>query len=448
MRVIYLAAGAGGMICGSCVRDNRLVATLRRQGRDALLAPLYTPLRLDEPSVAEAEVRFGGINVYLQQSAALFRRLPLFDWLLDRPAVLRWASRGGGNIDPARLGPLTLSVLRGADGLQRRELQKLITAIKPLKPDLINLPNLMFAGFAASLRDALGVPVVCTLSGEDLFLDMLPPAARDEAVATIRERARDIAAFVAVSAYFGASCATRFDLPRDRIRVIPLGVTPHDGPPRVEPAGPFTIGYLARVCHAKGLHNLADALVTLRERGIGARVVAAGHMPASERKYLDGIQAKLRGTNAAAHFDYRGELSLAEKNDFLRGLHVFSMPTVYHEAKGLPVLEAQSLGVPVVQPRHGAFPEYVDPTGGGLLYDPDAPHGLADTLAQLAQDDVLRREMSAAAHAGVRRWFTDERMANETWDLYERVLRGAPVADDLVSAASDSGPNSLDAPHA
>ncbi|MCA9243789.1 MAG: glycosyltransferase family 4 protein [Phycisphaerales bacterium] len=438
MRVIYLAAGAGGMICGSCIRDNRLVATLRRHGRDALLVPLYTPLRVDEDNVAEPQVRFGGINVYLQQSAALFRRLTLFDWLLDRPWLIRWASRGGGNIDPSRLGPLTLSVLRGADGRLKRELRKLIDALKPLRPNVVNIPNLMFAGFARPLSEALGAPVVCTLSGEDLFLDSLPETPRREAIEIIRERARDIAAFVSVSSYFAAHCGRLFGLPEDRLRVIPLGITPLDDTPRQEPNGVFTLGFLGRVCHAKGLHNLTEALIRLHQDGVEARVVAAGHMPTSEQRYLDDITRALRSAGAAEHFEYRGELSLVEKLNFLRSLHAFSMPTVYHEAKGLPVLEAQSLGVPVAQPRHGAFPEWIEPTGGGLLYDPAEPHGLATTLARLASDSDLRRQLGAAGHAGVRRWFTDERMARETWDLYERVLRGAPIDGDAAAPQSSS----------
>ena len=53
MRVVYLIAGAGGMYCGSCLRDNRLAATLIKQGRDVVLVPLYTPIRTDEADVSE-----------------------------------------------------------------------------------------------------------------------------------------------------------------------------------------------------------------------------------------------------------------------------------------------------------------------------------------------------------------------------------------------------------
>src|SRR3954468_7836776 len=94
MRIAYLTAGAAGMYCGSCMHDNTLVAALVARGHDALLVPLYTPIRTDEDDVSQHRVFFGGINVYLQQKLALFRRTPRFlDRLLDAPRLLRWVSR-------------------------------------------------------------------------------------------------------------------------------------------------------------------------------------------------------------------------------------------------------------------------------------------------------------------------------------------------------------------
>ena len=71
---------------------------------------------------------------------------------------------------------------------------------------------------------------------------------------------------------------------------------------------------------------------------------------------------------------------------FLHGIDVLSVPTTYREPKGLYVLEALANGVPVVQPRHGSFPELIEATGGGLLVNPDDPHDLARALRQLFDD--------------------------------------------------------------
>src|SRR6201994_3412261 len=126
MRIAYITAGAAGMFCGSCMRDNTLVAALGRQGHEALLIPTYTPIRTDEEDVSQPRLFFGGINVYLQQKLSLFRHTPRFlDRWLDAPSLLRWVSRFAVNIEAEKLGALTLAMLEGSHGPVRKEVARL-----------------------------------------------------------------------------------------------------------------------------------------------------------------------------------------------------------------------------------------------------------------------------------------------------------------------------------
>ena len=101
MKIAYITAGAGHMYCGSCLRDNTLAMALRAAGHDVQLIPTYTPTRTDEPNVSHDRVFLGGINVFLQQHLALFRRTPwALDRLLDFPPLLRLATRWGVSVDP------------------------------------------------------------------------------------------------------------------------------------------------------------------------------------------------------------------------------------------------------------------------------------------------------------------------------------------------------------
>ena len=68
---------------------------------------------------------------------------------------------------------------------------------------------------------------------------------------------------------------------------------------------------------------------------------------------------------------------------FLRDLTLFSVPSRYPEAFGLYVVEALAAGVPVVLPHAGAFPEIIEATEGGLLYQPEEPSALPDALENL-----------------------------------------------------------------
>src|SRR5688572_29308693 len=96
MRILSITAGAAGMYCGSCFRDNAVAAELLARGHEVTLMPVYTPTRTDEANVSQHRVLFGGISVYLQQHSAFFRKTPrLLDKLWDSPAVIRTlASRG------------------------------------------------------------------------------------------------------------------------------------------------------------------------------------------------------------------------------------------------------------------------------------------------------------------------------------------------------------------
>src|SRR5262245_10359028 len=153
MRIAYVTSGAGGMYCGSCLRDNTLAAELMRQGHEVTLIPTYTPTRTDEPNVSDERVFLGGINVYLQQRASMFRATPRFlDRVLDSPALLRLASRGGVQVDPSKLGDLTISILRGSRGNQRKEMLRLAQFVRELRPEVINLSSTLLLGLAPEVR--------------------------------------------------------------------------------------------------------------------------------------------------------------------------------------------------------------------------------------------------------------------------------------------------------
>lgn len=425
MRIVFLAAGAGGMYCGSCLHDNRLAAALRAQGRDVVLVPLYTPLRTDEPDVSTRRVYYGGLNVYLQHATRFFRRTPWFlDRLLDVRFLLRAVGRLAASTQPAALGEMTLAVLRGEDGPQRKELEKLIAGLRQLKPDLVQLPNLMFIGAARRLKAELRVPVLCELTGEDLFLDRLPDPCRAQAFELIRGRAGHVDGFIALTDYYAQHATGHFGLPPDRVYRIPMGVRTADlADSPAPPDTPFTIGYLARVSPEKGVAELGRAFALLRRAGRACCVRVAGYLSPSDRPHLERAKAELHAAGVAKdEFEYVGEVSRAQKLAFLRSLHVLSVPATYAEAKGFYVLEALAAGVPVVQPAHGSFPELVNATGGGLMYEPGNAQALADTLARLMDDPPLRRQLADRGRAAVHASFTVEHMAAQAWQLYERFV--------------------------
>jgi glycosyltransferase involved in cell wall biosynthesis len=112
----------------------------------------------------------------------------------------------------------------------------------------------------------------------------------------------------------------------------------------------------------------------------------------------------------------------AQKIEFLRSLHVLSVPTVYREPKGLFVLEAMANGVPVIQPKHGSFPEMIEQLGGGVLFEPGDVAALSAALEGLMRDSGRRAELGSQGMAAVRSKRTDAGMARATIEVYVRVL--------------------------
>jgi len=438
MRILSITAGAAGMYCGSCFRDNALAAELIARGHDVSLVPMYTPVRTDEPSVsAGGRVLFGGISVYLQQQSAIFRKTPrLLDRLWDSPGVISAFANRAAATDASQLGDLTTSMLEGESGVLRKEFDKLVDWIRaePL-PDVINLPNSMLIALAGPLRRAVDRPICCTLQGEELFLNGLLPQFRERALALIRQQVRHVDGFIAVSDYCARFMGDLLAIPRERLWVVPLGINMSGYGPRPERADPFTVGYFARIAPEKGLHVLADAY-TLFKRRVGnapTRLRAAGYVAPGPSPYLDGVRRSLSAAGLAGDFRYEGEVDRAGKLAFLRSLDVLSVPATYDEPKGIFLLEAMASGVPVVQPRRGAFIEVVEKTGGGLLVGVDDSQSLADGLYELWRDRARLMALGERAYAGVRQHYTVARSADRLLEVFDAVAGGRVRASASVA---------------
>lgn len=435
MKILSLTAGAGGMYCGSCLRDNALAAELIGRGHEVSLVPLYTPLLTDEPNVTRPHVLFGGISVYLQQRSAVFRRTPrILDRILDSPRLIKAFADRAVSTDPGLLGDLTISMLEGTGGALRREFDKLIewTAGEPV-PDVINLTNSMLIGLARPLAEAFGRPVCCTLQGEDLFLEGLTEPYRARALDLLRRQTRHVDRFVAISDYYAGFMARYLRVSPSAISVVPLGINMSGFERRASaPDDVFRVGYFARVAPEKGLHVLADAYRRLRQRTGGARMrlEVAGYLAPRHKGYLAGLRRSLERDGLADEFSYRGAVDRAGKLAFLKGLDVLSVPATYDEPKGIFLLEAMASGVPVVQPRRGGFTEIVERTGGGLLVEPDAPESLTGGLQTLWRDPALRRQLAGRGYDEVRAQYTIQHSADRALAVYEDVVRAKrqPVA--------------------
>ena len=426
MRIVQLTPGTGNFYCGSCLHDNALVRALRARGHDALMVPLYLPFVAEETAVAQdTPIFLGGLSVFLAQKYPRLRRVPAWlNRLFSSPALLRQLARFAGLTSARDLGESTLAMLRGENGRQAGELDRLIEWLRPLPPpEVICLSNSLLAGMAARLKREFHCPVVCTLQGEASFLDELPQDYRTIAWELLAERAADVDHFIAVSGYFGDLMRSRLGLNTARVTVIHPGIAVENFAPAATPPSAPTVGYLARMHPTKGLATLVDAFLRLqKEKTVpGLRLRIAGAQTGGDVPFVKKLADKISSAGQAAAVDWLPNLDRPAKTDFLRSLSVFSVPATYGEAFGLYVIEALASGVPVIQPRHGAFPEVLAATDGGVLCEPDDPAALAAALRGLLLDPARARQLGVTGRASVVEKFSIAVMAQKTDELLQQV---------------------------
>lgn len=425
MRIVLLTPGTGSFYCGTCIRDNALAVALGKQGHDAMMVPLYLPPALDEAAASEnAPLFYGGINVYLQQKSGLFRHTPRWaDRLFDAPPLLRGAAKRAGMTQAHDLGDLTVSMLRGEDGRQAKELDRLVEWLaSDGRADVVCLSNALLMGLARRIKAETGALVACTLQGEDTFLDSLPPSDRDAAWQTLAERAGEVDAFIAVSQYHADLMTARAKLSPARVHVVYNGILldGYTAAPAAAPPSPPALGYLARMCPPKGLETLIEAYILLRknDRIKNLQLRVAGAQTEADLPFVARLRARLDAEGVGGDAAFLPNISRDEKIAFLQSLSALSVPATYGESFGLYVVEALAAGVPVVQPRHAVFPELLAQTGGGVLCEPDSPAALARAVEDLLADPARAQSLGQEGQRNVFAKFSVAEMARNTLAVF------------------------------
>ena len=375
MTIAYLTAGAAGMYCGSCMHDNSLAKALMAKGRECLLIPTYTPIRTDESDASVDKVFFGGINVFLQQKFPWLAYLPRWvDSALNRPKLIRRLTAGAMKTDPKFLAALTVSMLRGMEGNQRKEVKRLSDWLaKEIRPEALIFSNLLIAGCIPEFRKRLSARILVTLQGDDIFYDSLPSPFREQAIDAMRRLVPLVDGFVLHSRDYADRMADTLRIPSSAIHIIPLGIDTVDFEKMEWSAhhGPMRIGYLARMAPEKGLHHLVDAFIALQQQDPtnDSRLELAGWMGPQHQEYWQTQGEKLAAADLTDRYTDHGSVDRFEKVRFLSNIDLLCVPTDYQEPKGLFVLEGIASGVPYLLPNHGAFPELHQRLQYGTLFE-------------------------------------------------------------------------------
>lgn len=406
------------------MRDNALAIELHRAGEDVAILPMYLPLMLDEEpleGLKETPIFFGGINMYLQQKVALFRKTPAWmDRLLNRTGLLRWAARHSHMTSAREHGKMCLEMLEIEESGFRKEFEKLLVWLEEIgKPEVVCLSTALQAGLADEIKARLNVPIILFFQGEDSFLDGLPEPYKSQCWQRMGERLASADMLVSPSQFYSHYMEERLGLSKGTIKVMPNGIKLEGYEPGdAEPEYP-TIGYLARMCREKGLEVLVDGFIRLR-RDIGREGVKlriAGAMTAGDVPLVKKLKVRIEKAGLEADVEWLPNLSREEKISFLQSITLFSVPVTYPEAFGLYVLEAIACGVPVVQPDMASFPEIIEMTGGGVCVRNNDPNDFASAWDSLLSDPKRLEAMRVQGRRSIEDHYSAPQMAKHFLEL-------------------------------
>ncbi len=426
MNIIQIIPGSGGSFyCGNCLRDSKYVDALRKQGHQVIKIPMYLPLFSDEHDITDIPIFYGAISTYLKQVYPIFRKMPdWFEKMLNSKPMMKMAASMAGSTRAKGLEDMTISMLLGEQGQQKEELDKMVDwIVEHCKPDIIHISNALLLGLARKLKEKTGVPVLCSLQDEDVWVDAMQPQFQQKIWDLMHERAEDIDALVAVSNYFADEMKKRMSLPAEKIHTFYLGVDVTDYLYIPVQEKPRNIGYISRMCHKDGFDIVVDAFIDLKKKpGFeDVKLIATGGLTGDDKKFMKEQKQKIKDNNLEESFEIIEEFEGDTRHNFFKKVSMVSVPVRVGEAFGMYLLESMASGIPVVQPALGAFPEIIEKSGGGVTYSPNTPNKLSETWADMLSNPEKLEKLSRDGYEGTLENFNIHSHAAEIIGLYERL---------------------------
>ena len=426
MKIAHIIPGSGGSFyCGNCLRDAKYMNALQDLGQQVIKIPMYLPLFEDAHDLTEVPVFYGAVDIYLKQRFPIFRYMPpVVDKMLNSRAVLNLAAKNAGSTRAKGLEEMTISMLKGEDGLQHDELERLVEWLKDeAKPDIVHLSNALLLGLARRIKQKLRIPVVCSLQDEDVWVDVMSERNRDECWEIMKRRAKDVDAFIAVSRFYADEMKHRLHLDDKQLFVNHIGVDASDYVAKPIGEKKSVIGFISRMCEDNGLDILVDAFLLLKEDPAFADVELkiTGGKTNDDNKFIQEQKTLIEQAGLSDSVHWVDEFEGEARRQFFDSISVLSVPVLNGEAFGLYQLEALASGIPLVQPELGAFPEVVNLSEGGIIYHPNSPKKLAKAWKSLILDKGWLENLSTKGLNGVKKHFDIHEQAKKLVTIYEKI---------------------------
>lgn len=429
MKIVHVTPGTAGIFyCQNCLRDHALLKSLEGLGHDVQVVPMYLPLSFgDDNGIDGTPIFYGAVNIYLKEKFPFYRHVP--EWMgrfLDSRALLRLAAKKSRPTRATGLEEMTISMLRGEDGGQASELDRLLKYLKKgVHPDVVHLSNGLLLGLVRRFKEELGAAVVCSLQDENEWIDLMDEAYQNDVWNIMAERAVDVDLFITPSKYYANKSQEQLQIPSEKIRVVFDGIDFKDYETSPLSFDPPVIGYLCRMSEYFGLGILVDGFLRLKEdnRFKDLKLHLTGGYSGDDKAFVTEILDRITRRGLIKDVQIFNEFEKEDRIQFLKSLTLLSVPVPGGEAFGAYQVEALAAGVPIVQPNVGCYPEFIELTNGGVIYEPNDGETLAETMSSLLTDPARVKKLGTQGREAVMRYFTIEDMTEDILRIYESLQK-------------------------
>lgn len=263
------------------------------------------------------------------------------------------------------------------------------------RPDVVHAHDWLVAWAGDTLKTLWDVPLVATIHATERgrhggHVPPGMPAAINAVEWWLTYQAREV---IACSKFMVREVVTGFELPPEKVHLVPNGVDParwqiDDG--TAVAREPLVVAW-GRVQYEKGFQVLVRAIAELRQHVPGVRCIIAGR-----GSYLPELQTQVDVEGVGDIVDLAGFVSDDELRRTLRRAGCVIIPSLY-EPFGIVALEGMAAGAPTIVARTGGLAEIVEGTGAGLLFEPGNHHDLAVRIREVLGDHHLAEQMRATA---------------------------------------------------
>jgi glycosyltransferase involved in cell wall biosynthesis len=428
MKIAFLITGSGGSFyCSNCYRDMLYFKAVKKTpGVTASAIPLYLPPeKIYTENGFDTNVFFGAISLYIREKVHFLGQMPSFmDKILDSPPLLKIAAKRAGTTRTEGLEDLTLNMIDGAHSTRDKEVERLVRyLVANGKPDVIHLSNALIIGLARQIKKLLDVKIVCSLQNEDDWINDMAEPFQSQAWQMIAAESVNVDAFISPSVYYRDFFRNKTGLSGENIHIVPSGIDISAIEERDYTVHGHAIGYFSRVSYHNGFDKIVDAFIALKSKQAFKELTLhiCGGYTSDDKPFIAEQIKKIKEQGFKSAVKIYPEFIGRPKHEFLNAIDIMSVPVRKYDAYGLYILESNAAGIPVVQPSTGAFPEILEMTGGGLLYQNDNVIELSQTIAKLLDDKKLALELGETGKKNVLEKLTLEKMSAALNKVYETI---------------------------